>query len=63
MPRQPHPELNFRMGKGRIRERRIAMTTGLVALMKRVGMTEQEQREFLERAAKECALGKGESHG
>lgn len=60
MARQPHPEINFRLGRGRIREKRKALTTGLVALMNMVGMTDDEKRKFLE-DAKRASEGKPSS--
>lgn len=47
--RQPHPECNFRMGRGRIREQRKAQTTGLLKLLDMVGMTDDEKRAFLQK--------------
>ena len=48
MARQPHPELNFRMGKGRIRERR-ASGSGLLKLMRRLKLSDEEIKETLEK--------------
>lgn len=47
--RQPHPELNFRMGRGAIRERRKAFSRdSLAATCDFLGMSEADKSAFLE---------------
>ena len=47
--KQAHPELNFRRGRGAIRERRKAFSRdSLAATCKFLGMSEEATRAFLE---------------
>lgn len=47
--RQPHPELNFRMGKGRFKTK----PKDLIAAMRFVGMTDKQIKEKLLEIQKE----------
>ena len=43
MARQPHPEVNFRLGKGLSKERRRALSpTSLLKTMRWLGMSDEE---------------------
>lgn len=51
--RQPHPEVNFRTGVGRGRERaRSGSARALLSAMDIVGMTDEEKRALLRRFAR-----------